>query len=111
MDSFVASIGTLDRRLFDKWEENEKIAFWVNAYNSLTLKVIIDNYPIKPTFPASLKYPKNSIRQIKGVWDKIEFIDHLLQKAWLPFESIDFIVKDDSIRIYKFTSEIYSELE
>ena len=44
-------------------------------------------------------------------WDKIEFLDHLLQKAWLPFESIDFIVRDDTIKIYKFTSDIYSELE
>lgn len=43
-------------------------------------------------------------------WDKILFIDHLFQKAWLPFSSIDFIVKDPEIKIYKFTSEIHSEL-
>ncbi len=25
----------------------EKIAFWINAYNAFTLKLIIDNYPVK----------------------------------------------------------------
>ncbi len=43
-------------------------------------------------------------------WDKITFIDHLFQKAWLSFTSIDFIVKDPDITILKFTSEIYSEI-
>ncbi|MBN1635201.1 MAG: DUF547 domain-containing protein [Deltaproteobacteria bacterium] len=53
------------------WSEADKIAFWVNSYNALTLKAIIDTYPIKPTFPARLYHPHNSIRQIPGVWDKI----------------------------------------
>ena len=43
-------------------------------------------------------------------WDKITFLDHLFQKAWIPFTSIDFIVKDPEIKIYRFTSEIFSEL-
>ncbi|GAF94123.1 unnamed protein product, partial [marine sediment metagenome] len=30
-------------------------------------------YPIEPTFPARLRYPENSIRQIRGVWKELEF--------------------------------------
>jgi hypothetical protein len=26
---------------------DEKIAFWINAYNAYTLKLIVDNYPLK----------------------------------------------------------------
>jgi hypothetical protein len=37
------------------------------------LAAIIDNYPIKSSFFRSRVYPKNSIRQIAGVWDKITF--------------------------------------
>jgi len=55
------------------WDDNAKIAFWLNAYNALTLEAIIDNYPIKSSFFKSRIYPKNSIRQITGVWDKIKF--------------------------------------
>jgi hypothetical protein len=70
---FVRALGSQGRAEYDRWPEADRIAFWVNAYNGLTLKVIIDNYPIKATFPAKLYHPKNSIRQIKGVWDDIEF--------------------------------------
>ncbi|MEQ6121152.1 DUF547 domain-containing protein [Reichenbachiella sp. MALMAid0571] len=29
------------------WPQDDQIAFWINAYNAFTLKLIIDNYPIK----------------------------------------------------------------
>jgi len=70
---FITELRNLDRKDFDKWDDNAKIAFWLNAYNALTLKAIIDNYPIKSSFFKSRIYPKNSIRQIAGVWDKINF--------------------------------------
>ncbi|HUW19170.1 MAG TPA: DUF547 domain-containing protein [Sedimentisphaerales bacterium] len=73
LKAFVDSMGRLDPNVYDRWNEKEQIAFWLNVYNGLTLKVIIDNYPIKPSFFRSRVYPKNSIRQIAGVWDKITF--------------------------------------
>lgn len=30
----------------EKWSKPEKIAYWVNAYNALTLKWVADNYPL-----------------------------------------------------------------
>ncbi|MHC4511479.1 MAG: DUF547 domain-containing protein [Planctomycetota bacterium] len=69
--AFVAAMAGLEPDGYEKWTEADKIAFWLNAYNGLTLKVIIDNYPIKSSFFRSRIYPKNSIRQISGVWDKI----------------------------------------
>jgi hypothetical protein len=40
------------------WEENEKLAFWINAYNAFTIALIIDHYPIK------------SIMAIDKAWDQ-----------------------------------------
>ncbi len=54
------------------WSDNEKIAMWINAYNIFTLKVIIDNYPIKPLWWASLMYPVG-IMHIPGAWEKTYF--------------------------------------
>jgi len=71
--SFLHSLDILESEDYETWSENEKIAFWINVYNALTIEVILDNYPIKASFLKSLKYPKNSIRQIPGVWDKITF--------------------------------------
>ncbi len=72
LDSFARQLSKLDEQTYKKWSDGDKIAFWMNAYNGLTLKSIIDNYPIKSSFFKSQIYPKNSIRQISGVWDKIK---------------------------------------
>lgn len=73
LDAFVAQLGAFSSARYETFREAEKVAFWSNAYNALTLKAIIDNYPIKSGFFSSLAFPKNSIRQISGVWDKLEF--------------------------------------
>jgi hypothetical protein len=51
------------------WPREERMAFWINAYKVFTLRVIVDHYPIRSgwiTFQ-----PRNSIRQIDGVWTDI----------------------------------------
>jgi len=73
LDSFLFSVGRLNTESYEKWSDKKKIAFWLNIYNGLTLKAIIDNYPIKSSFFKARLYPKNSIRQISGVWDKLKF--------------------------------------
>jgi hypothetical protein len=73
LESFVTAMGKVDPNSYSKWSKKKQIAFWLNAYNGFTLKVIIDNYPIKLSFFRSRIYPKNSIRQIPGVWDKTKF--------------------------------------
>lgn len=30
-----------------RWNRNEKLAYWINAYNAFTLKLILDHYPVK----------------------------------------------------------------
>ncbi len=69
--SFANDLSRLESERYESWTKKQKIAFWLNAYNGLTLKVIIENYPIKSSWTKSLIYPKNSIRQIDGVWDEI----------------------------------------
>jgi hypothetical protein len=67
------AFSNIDPREYFPWSRNEKIAFWINAYNVLTLKVVIDNYPIKHHPIKILLYPKNSIIHINGVWTKKYF--------------------------------------
>lgn len=71
--SFLKVLRELRTAEYDAWSEEQKIAFWINAYNAFTLKAIIDHYPIKSSMIRSISYPKNSIRQIPGVWKKIKF--------------------------------------
>jgi hypothetical protein len=48
------------------WPREQRLAFWINAYNTFTLRAIVDHYPIRGSW-LSLS-PHNSIRQIDGVW-------------------------------------------
>ncbi len=73
LDAFAKRLETLEPTVYSGWDEQKKIAFWLNAYNGFTLKAIIDHYPIKSSFFKARLYPKNSIRQISGVWDKLKF--------------------------------------
>ncbi len=73
LDTFTKSLESLEVDVYNRWNEEQKVAFWLNAYNALTLKAIIDHYPIKSSPFKSLRFPKNSIRQISGVWDKLKF--------------------------------------
>ena len=73
LEAWVASLDGLDREVYEGWTDKEKIAFWINAYNGLTLKLIVDHYPIESSRLRSLVLPKNSIMQIPGRWKKVSF--------------------------------------
>lgn len=71
---YLDQLASVSEEDFAGWSRDERLAFWINAYNAFTVKAIIDNYPIGRNFSLSaLIYPKNSIRQIDGVWDELEF--------------------------------------
>lgn len=74
LNRFVRALAAVDPKTYDSWDEQAQVAFWINAYNALTLRAIIDHYPIKAGLISGLAYPKNSIRQIAGVWDKVQFL-------------------------------------
>jgi hypothetical protein len=31
----------------DKWSKNDQLAYWINAYNAYTIRLILDHYPVK----------------------------------------------------------------
>ena len=73
LEDYLKELAAVAPSEYEAWPRAEKVAFWINAYNAFTIKAILDNYPIKSGWKASLRYPKNSIRQIPGVWDGLKF--------------------------------------
>ncbi len=51
------------------WSRNERLAYWINAYNAFTVDLILEHYPLE-----SIKDIKNGIPFINTVWD-IKFIE------------------------------------
>lgn len=58
LDSLVTYIGTAD---LSEATEAQRLAFYINAYNILTIRSIVDVYPVE------------SIKDIDGVWDECEW--------------------------------------
>ncbi len=56
------------------WSTEEQMAYWINAYNAYTIKLIIDSYPL------------NSIKDLKKPWDK-KFIK--IDGDWLSLNDIE----------------------
>lgn len=47
------------------WSKDEQLAYWINAYNAFTVKLIVDNYPVNSIKDLG---PKLKIPLIKDVW-------------------------------------------
>jgi hypothetical protein len=65
LDRYVASLN-VPAATYQGWSRDEKVAFWLNGYNAIVLRTVINNYPIHGK---SSQYPENSIRQIPGAFD------------------------------------------
>ena len=44
---YLTSLSAIPIRTFESWTVNQQKAFLVNAYNSLTIKLILDHFPVK----------------------------------------------------------------
>ena len=69
LDAYLASLAELPRATVDAWPRAEQMALWLNAYNALVLRTVINRYPIAGK---SADYPRASIRQIPGAFDRAE---------------------------------------
>ena len=56
LNEYISSLG--ENMPNDSWSKNDKLAYWINAYNALTVDLIVRNYPLK------------SIKDINNPWDQ-----------------------------------------
>jgi len=67
LDRYVRSLDVAPATLA-AWPRGEREAFWLNAYNALALQTAVANYPIRGS---SALYPRNSIRQVPGAFERL----------------------------------------
>jgi len=70
LDVYLAALGHTSPADLDLVSRDERLAFWINAYNACALRLVIDHYPIEERHgPTTLRnqqagIPSNSVRQI-----------------------------------------------
>jgi len=70
-NTVVSQLENVKKEEYDGWTQDEKKAFWINAYNIEAIKLVLDHYPLKRSLGLqALRYPANSIQQIPDVWNQ-----------------------------------------
>jgi hypothetical protein len=70
----LMELSELDPNRYAGWSNDEKLAFWINAYNLKLLEIITRNYPIQSSWWLRLTWPPSDIRHIPGIWTDYKFI-------------------------------------
>ncbi|HBR14502.1 MAG TPA: hypothetical protein DD723_03030 [Candidatus Omnitrophica bacterium] len=71
LKAVVLQLENVKKEEYDRWSQDEKKAFWINAYNIEAMKLVLDHYPLKRSLGLqALRYPANSIQQIPDVWNQ-----------------------------------------
>jgi len=65
LDEYVGSLAAAD---VEKRTNGEQIAFWLNAYDALVLRTVVDHYPMPRR---STDYPAGSVRQVPGAFERL----------------------------------------
>ena len=95
------------------WSKEEQLAYWINVYNAFTIKLIIDNYPLK-----SIKDISTGLPMINSTWDikffkigSIDFdlntIEHEILRKKFNEPRIHFAINCASISCPKLRKEAY----
>lgn len=116
LDHVIAEFDSPAARAEPGWSREQRLAFWINAYNAFTLRAIVDHYPIQ-SGTLTLQ-PRNSIRQIDGVWTKLKWraagrtvtlddIEHRIVRPEFKEARIHFAVNCASISCPPLAAEPY----
>lgn len=98
------------------WTRQQRMAFWINAYNAFTLAAIVDAYPIQSQW--FTRQPRNSIRQIADVWTtprwraagravSLDDIEHRVLRPGFKDARIHFAVNCASVSCPPLAAEPY----
>lgn len=93
-----------------KWTENERKAYWINAYNAFTVKLIIDNYPLKSIkeIGGALKSPWDiSFIKIENHTYSLADIEHKILRKEFNDPRIHFAINCASVSCPKLLNEAY----
>uniref|UniRef100_UPI00404A30EE DUF547 domain-containing protein n=1 Tax=Gelidibacter sp. TaxID=2018083 RepID=UPI00404A30EE len=68
----------------DTWQKEETLAYWINAYNALTIDLILRNYPVKSIKDIDKPWEQR-LWKLGSKWYNLEDIEHqILRKMNEP---------------------------
>lgn len=90
----------VSKKEFDHFTSNVKLAFLINSYNAFTIKLIIDNYPIKSIKDISTFFTnpwEKKFIHLLGEEHHLDDIEHNMIRKWFNEPKIHFALVCASI--------------
>lgn len=100
----------------DSWTKNARLAYWINAYNAFTLKLIIDHYPVSSItdlHPAIYIPMMNTVWhqkffKIGGIEMSLDEIEHSILRKEFNEPRIHFAINCASVSCPPLRNEAYT---
>lgn len=70
LETYLTALESVPKETYTGWSDQEKIAFWINAYNAYTVKLIVDNFPVK------------------SIKDLSPFLGSVFNKSFIPLKKL-----------------------
>ena len=86
LDNFIST--QVENTDISSFSDSEKKAFWINAYNALTMRLIVDHYPIRFGGIRSINWGKPWDIKMKVVGQQLTLgdIEHKILRKWDPID-------------------------
>jgi len=87
LDLYIANALAISNEQFKKWSKNQKLSYYINLYNALTVKKILAAYPVKSIkdlhsgFPFYTSPWKIKFFKLFGEDSHLDHIEHTLVRA------------------------------
>jgi len=93
LDQYLSSLSKVSKKSFSSFNKKKQLAFYINAYNAFTIKLILKNYPVKSIKDTGVRSFSNPL---KNPW-KMRFFSLFGKKTSLDQIEHDFTRGNDSL--------------
>ncbi|MCB0406873.1 MAG: DUF547 domain-containing protein [Bdellovibrionales bacterium] len=77
LNEYLHSLSEIKRETLQTWSKNQKMAFYINAYNAFTLKLLIDHYPVKSIKDIGSFFSSPWKKEFISLFGKKVHLDHI----------------------------------
>lgn len=93
---FNTYLQKLDKTDISNFSQMQKLAFWINAYNAYTIKLVLNHYPIKSIRDIQRPFKQKICKVVGKVMD-LDFIEHQILRKEFNVPRINFAITSASI--------------
>lgn len=116
LNKILNEFSAVTKQQYDNFDADQRLAFLINAYNAYTIKLIVDNYPVKSikdigsfSFSNLTASPwKKEFFSLLGQKRHLDNVEHDMIREWFKEPRIHFAVVCASVGCPKLQDQAYT---